>query len=90
MENLDVDKIYNNIPKCDIDIKEPDSINKWKKYLGDSNTPTVIKEQLSVEVLVEYYDKYFNKKMKKGSIIKIPRFRVYELCKRNKFCRVIK
>lgn len=90
MENLDVDKIYNNIPKCDIDIKEPDSINKWKKYLGDSNTPTVIKEQVSVEILVEYYDKYFNKKMKKGSIIKIPRFRVYELCKRNKFCRVIK
>ena len=91
MKNLDVDKIYNNIPKCDIDIKEPDSINKWKDYLGESNSPTIIRDMVTLEVTEKfYYDNYFKKKLRKGDIIKVPRFRVYDLCKKTNLCRVIK
>lgn len=90
MKNIDVDKIYNQIPKCSKDVKEPDAINKWIKYLGDSDTGTTIQGFESVEVQMEYFDKYFNKKMKKGMIIQVPKFRVYDLCVKNKFCRLIK
>ena len=90
MNNLDICKIYKRIPKCNIDPKEPDSINKWIKYLGKSDTSTNLREYIKLEVLCEYYDNFFKRKLKVGQIIKVPRFRVYDLCKKNRLCRVIK
>lgn len=90
MKNLDVNKIYNCIPECSIDIEEPDSIHKWKDYLGESDTPTIVKPTVKVEVLKEYHDKYFDKKMKPGMIIDVPKFRLYDLCKTNRFCKELK
>lgn len=91
MKNLDVDKIYNEIPECTKDVNEPNSIDKWISFLGKSDSPTIIKDTVKVEVLQEYIDRYYNdKKMIKGMILDIPIFRIHDLCERNKFCRLIK
>ena len=80
MSNLDVEKIYNEIPLFEKPIQEKDSIRKWKKILGCSNTKTEVEPEVSVIILHEYYDKFFNKTFKVNQIVEMPVFRANVIC----------
>lgn len=80
MSNLDVDKIYNEIPMFEKPVQEKDSIRKWKKILGFSDTKTKVESDVQVKILQSYYDKYLHRTLNAGDTVYMPVFRSNLIC----------
>lgn len=80
MSNLDVDKIYKEIPMFEKPVQEKDSIRKWKKILGFSDTKTEVEPDVQVKILQSYYDKYLHRTLNAGDTVYMPVFRSNLIC----------
>lgn len=83
MDNVDLEKIYNNIPK-DFDTKEKGTVKDWLDYLGDSveikdKQNHVNTELVKLRVLMSYHDNSLNRNLKNKEIIEVDKLRAYEL-----------
>ena len=81
MKNIDINKVYNEIPKCEKELMNYYSIDKWKNILGKSNEKTkIIDTFVKIKVTKEYYDMYFNRDIKINEILTVPEYRASDLC----------
>lgn len=93
MNDIDVEKIYNNIPVVDFKYDNEASINQWVELLGDS-TPLgdyVYKEEsnlVAMKITQEYYDLLLQRNVKPGEIVYAPRERA-EYISKNKYSVIL-
>ena len=77
MNEIDLNKIYNEIPVVDYKYNNQECIDKWINLLGEPNPvgDYVYHEEdnlVKVQITNDYYDTYFQKNMKPKEIINMP------------------
>lgn len=77
MNEIDLNKIYNEIPVVDYKYNNQECVDKWIGLLGEPNPvgDYVYHEEdnlVKVQITNDYYDTYFQKNMKPREIINMP------------------
>lgn len=85
MTNVDIEKIYRKIPKCDVPIVEPGSYEKWKAFLGHSDVSTTPQPLVKIKVTKRYLDMQLGKEVLPGYEMSVPCYRADELCDNYQF-----
>ena len=86
MQEIDVEKIYNNRPKFKYTYDNEKIIAQWKEVLGSPKQPRIRqteKTMIRVRALITYQDMRLGRKVYKGDELEMPSERAYELLNKN-------
>ena len=91
MQNIDVEKIYNNRPKFKYTYDNEKIISQWKEVLGSPKQPRIRQTNetmIRVKATITYQDIKLGRKVYKNDELEMPSERAYELLNKN-FVRFI-
>ena len=93
MSNVDVNKIYNNIPKVSWSEDKKSAIDAWMKKVGKPvkvNKPVINKdEKVKIRALIGYTDVVLGKFIPEGTIMEVTRERAFVLSRTDGYRPVI-
>lgn len=99
MDNVDLDKIVNNIPNK-FKFEEKCTVEQWLEYIGQGvevkkDKRDTANQEVQIKVIMSYTDNQLKRNLKKGEVITVDRLRAYELTSNYnasgmKLCELIK